>query len=112
MAWYARDLTRNRWRCNGEPIQIDTNGTLINGRHRLNAIVPTAVVKLLAPQAGAGTGADRDQGIRVIKATAAKTLDTYSHRWPDSDDTTQTAVDPVLGKINRAADSTRTDTAC
>ena len=30
-------------------------------------------------------------------ATAAETLDTYSHLWPDSDDRTRDAIDAVLG---------------
>jgi integrase len=44
---------------------------------------------------------------RLGHSTAAETLDTYSHLWPDSDDTTRTAVDSVL-KIVRTADSVRT----
>lgn len=40
---------------------------------------------------------------RLGHASAAETLDTYSHLWPDSDDRTRTAVDPVL-----TADSVRT----
>lgn len=34
---------------------------------------------------------------RLGHATAAETLDTYSHLWPDSDDRTREAVDQVLG---------------
>lgn len=45
---------------------------------------------------------------RLGHASAAETLDTYSHLWPDSDDRTRFAVDSVLG---RAADSLRTDAA-
>jgi integrase len=41
-------------------------------------------------------------------ASAAETLDTYSHLWPDSDDRTRAAVDSVLGEV---ADSLRTDAA-
>ena len=33
---------------------------------------------------------------RLGHATAAETLDTYSHLWPDSDDTTRAAVDSAL----------------
>jgi integrase len=40
---------------------------------------------------------------RLGHASAAETLDTYSHLWPDSDDRTRTAVDSVL-----LADSVRT----
>jgi integrase len=34
---------------------------------------------------------------RLGHATAAETLDTYSHLWPDSDDRTRDAIDAVLG---------------
>jgi hypothetical protein len=34
---------------------------------------------------------------RLGHATAAETLDTYSHLWPDSDDRTREAIDSVLG---------------
>jgi hypothetical protein len=35
----ARDMENGKWLETGEPIQIDTNGKLINGHHRLKAIV-------------------------------------------------------------------------
>ena len=34
---------------------------------------------------------------RLGHASAAETLDTYSHLWPDSDDRTRQAIDDVLG---------------
>lgn len=34
---------------------------------------------------------------RLGHATAAETLDTYSHLWPDSEDRTRDAIDAVLG---------------
>jgi integrase len=43
--------------------------------------------------------------MRLGHATAAETLDTYSHLWPDSDDRTRDAIDSVLGD---RADSLRT----
>lgn len=39
---------------------------------------------------------------RLGHATAAETLDTYSHLWPDSDDRTREAVDSVLAAPRRA----------
>jgi len=46
---------------------------------------------------------------RLGHATAAETLDTYSHLWPDSDDRTREAVDPQLGVTSRQAeDNVRT----
>jgi integrase len=41
---------------------------------------------------------------RLGHASAAETLDTYSHLWPDSDDRTRAAVDAIL-----LADSARTE---
>jgi integrase len=38
---------------------------------------------------------------RLGHATAAETLDTYSHLWPDSEDRTRDAVDSVLGRADR-----------
>jgi integrase len=37
---------------------------------------------------------------RLGHATAAETLDTYAHLWPDSDDRTREAIDSVLGAPN------------
>ncbi len=45
---------------------------------------------------------------RLGHATAAETLDTYSHLWPDSEDRTREAIDAVLGA---SADLVRTDEA-
>jgi integrase len=45
---------------------------------------------------------------RLGHATAAETLDTYSHLWPDSEDRTRAAVDSALGV---PADSLRTGAA-
>ena len=43
---------------------------------------------------------------RLGHATAAETLDCYSHLWPDSDDRTREAIDAALGNL---ADSVRTE---
>jgi integrase len=42
------------------------------------------------------------ESVRVVQsrlghATAAETLDTYSHLWPDSEDRTRAAVETALG---------------
>lgn len=39
---------------------------------------------------------------RLGHASAAETLDTYSHLWPDSEDRTRQAVDEVLGGVGHA----------
>ena len=42
---------------------------------------------------------------RLGHASAAETLDTYSHLWPDSEDRTRAAVDSVLGVRRHAGRS-------
>lgn len=58
---YVRQLAgameRDEWMVNGEPIQVAIDGTLLNGQHRLNAVVesrqtvPMLVVRGLPPEA-------------------------------------------------------------
>lgn len=36
---YAEDMRRGNWIANGEPIQFDTTGRMINGQHRLLALI-------------------------------------------------------------------------
>lgn len=43
VAKYASDMTAGRWEVNGEPIQFDSDGFLVNGQHRLAAIVKANV---------------------------------------------------------------------
>jgi len=54
-----------------------------------------------------------NQSVKVVQArlghaSAAETLDTYSHLWPDDEDQTRQAVDAVLGEIG-TADQLRTE---
>ena len=51
------------------------------------------------------------ESVKVVQArlghsSAAETLDTYSHLWPDSEDQTRNAIAAVLGPI---ADQLRTE---
>lgn len=39
----AKDMSEGRWRLNGEAIVFDTLGHLVNGRHRLNAVILSGV---------------------------------------------------------------------
>lgn len=53
---YARDMARGHWQLNGETIKFDTGGLLIDGQHRLHAVVKAKatilsyVVRGLEPQ--------------------------------------------------------------
>lgn len=40
---YAREMTDGRWRFTGDPIRFDVNNALIDGQHRLLAIVKSGV---------------------------------------------------------------------
>jgi integrase len=46
---------------------------------------------------------------RLGHATAAETLDTYAHLWPDSEDRTRQAIDSVLSSPRTAGPVRRTD---
>lgn len=54
---YARDMERGNWQLTGEAVKFDTSGNLIDGQHRLMAViksgasVPMFVVRGLAPAA-------------------------------------------------------------
>ena len=56
---YSRDMKAGNWALNGESIKIDINGSLIDGQHRLNAVivadvpVQMMVVRGLPPEAKA-----------------------------------------------------------
>lgn len=43
VARYARDMTAGRWRLNGDAIRFDAHGALLDGQHRLHAVVESGV---------------------------------------------------------------------
>lgn len=43
VAAYARDMARDEWRLTGEAIKFDTDGNLIDGQHRLLAVIESGV---------------------------------------------------------------------
>lgn len=67
VAQYARDMSAGRWQLTGEPVKFDHSGNLLDGQHRLqavveaNAVVPMLVVWGLSPatQQVMDTGAKR-----------------------------------------------------
>lgn len=40
---YCREITLNRWAINGDTIKVDTEGELLDGQHRLEALVRSGV---------------------------------------------------------------------
>lgn len=71
---YAREMVSGNWHLNGEAIIIGKDGRLLNGQHRLNAVlmskksVPMMVVKGVEPEAMASidTGSSRSYGDVVM----------------------------------------------
>lgn len=70
VAMYARDMTADNWRVTGQAIQFDRDGNLIDGQHRLQAVIKAGrsvmflVVRGLDPNAKAvvDAGAKRSAG--------------------------------------------------
>jgi hypothetical protein len=66
VARLADAMRRGEWRVNGEPVQIALDGTLLNGQHRLQAIVDSNVTVPLLVVRDLPTGTQRtmDTGTR------------------------------------------------
>jgi hypothetical protein len=104
---YVRQLAgamrRGEWVVNGEPIQIATDSTLLNGQHRLSAVVESgATVSMLV--------------VRGLPANAQKTMDVGTRRTLSDvlalhgeRDTTNLAA--VLGLLHRYRSGARLDYA-
>lgn len=43
LALLMRDMQEGRWQCNGEPLIFDADGNVLDGQHRLHAIVRSGV---------------------------------------------------------------------
>jgi hypothetical protein len=62
----AKAMTRGEWALNGEPIQVASDGTLLNGQHRLNAVVESGetVSMLMVHNVASDTQRTMDSGAR------------------------------------------------
>lgn len=76
---YKRDMIAGRWHLDGMPIQFGTDGTLLNGQHRLTAIVETGVTVVILVVRGVAPEAQSvmDTGRR---RTAADALAINGHK--------------------------------
>lgn len=64
---YKSEMVQGNWQINGQPIIIDAQGRLIDGQHRLMAIIETGLsIKMLI--------------VRGIREDAIKTIDTGKKR--------------------------------
>lgn len=71
---YAADMIHGDWRLNGESIKFDENGNLVDGNHRLNAIIeagiPVEMVVVRGVPVGDSDIYDRGRG-RTVRDTLA-----------------------------------------
>lgn len=67
---YARDMEQGRWQFNGESIQFDIHGTLMNGQHRLRAIMQSGQAQKFNIVTGVDSASQitMDQGTRRTPA--------------------------------------------
>jgi hypothetical protein len=63
---YARDMEQGRWQFNGEPIQFDIHGVLMNGQHRLRALIQSGSPQQFVIVTGVDSSSQitMDQGTR------------------------------------------------
>ncbi len=100
----GKPITRSRfgalWR--SAALEAGLNAATGTGMHSLRHFYASLLIR-------------HGESVKVVQdrlghASAAETLDTYSHLWPDSDDRTRDAVDSVLGSApvkNHAVSSSR-----
>lgn len=70
IAEYAREMSEGRWRFNAEPVQFGDNGVLLNGQHRLWAIVKSGTTQRMLVVRGLDPDVQlsMDQGTRRTPA--------------------------------------------
>ena len=101
---------RNRFREVLRRARADVGGLVAAGHLPLTATVPESMTFHDLRHFYASLLIRHGESVKVVQArlghaSASETLDTYSHLWPDSEDTTRAAVDSVLGSV---ADYSRT----
>jgi len=71
---YAEDMRCGRWTMNGESIKFDTAGHLLNGQHRLNAVIKSGATVEMATVRGLdpSTQATMDRGLSAKSYDWAK----------------------------------------
>lgn len=88
VASFAEDMTSGRWYANGEAIVFDENGNLVNGQHRLSAIVKSGVVvKVLIV-----TGVPKEETILYDRGMLRQTWHTLQMAGVDKYVSTNTVV--------------------
>lgn len=77
---YANDMSNGRWEMTGESVKFDTQGNLIDGQHRLNAVIAAGVAVPLFVVRGLDPAVQdvMDTGTKRLASDALK-LDGYRY---------------------------------
>jgi hypothetical protein len=73
---YARDMLAGKWRLTHQGIAFDDKGNLIDGQHRLGAVLRAKVPVEMLVMRGFPSKADKD-GIQLIEAQNGKDMMAY-----------------------------------
>lgn len=105
---YGADMESGRWRLNGQGIIFDSNGRLVDGRHRLTAIVatrcelPMLIVRGAAPEAFETMDSGRSR-------TLANTLAIEGHKHAAATSATARICFAYAAGVNLKFSATRTE---
>lgn len=76
---YARDMSAGKWLLNGEPIVFNKDGNLVNGQHRLSAVIRCGLtVKMLVIK-----GVENSDGAIYDRGRSRSTSDTLAMNGVD-----------------------------
>ena len=64
VARYARDMSSGKWGLAGDPVRFDKDGNLIDGQHRLQAIIRSDTTQEMVVIRGLSPGGHRRPGHR------------------------------------------------
>ncbi|HTA34343.1 MAG TPA: hypothetical protein VK721_13060 [Solirubrobacteraceae bacterium] len=99
----AEAMTRGEWTMNGEPIQVADDGTLLNGQHRLSAVVKSGTTIPILIVSGLPA-----EALRTVDTGTRRTLSDVLALRGESDTTNLAAA---LGLLHRYRRGSRMDQA-
>ncbi len=98
----ARDLTAHKMKFTGVPLVFDDEGNILDGHHRLMAIVKSGIGMLTLIV----SGIDRVEAIQAIDLVAARTYgDLLKMQWGVENANAQASIAIILWQYGRASSS-------
>jgi hypothetical protein len=99
----AEAMTRGEWTMNGEPVQVAHDGTLLNGQHRLSAVVHSGITIPMLLVSGLPV-----EALRTVDTGTRRTLSDVLALRGETDTTNLAAA---LGLLHRYRRGSRMDQA-